>query len=148
MPVPEYFWPGWIKNGEVLHKELAVTGEEARIFAEQWAADWNELAVERVLAHFHDQVVFTSPTALAVVGVTTVCGKQALRQYWNAAVAQMTSLRFTVDRVLWDANTRELAIIYDAEIGNRTRRVSENLTFGADGRVISAEVFHGVVGMP
>ncbi len=124
-----------------------MTGEEARTFAERWAADWNELAVERVLEHFHDQVVFTSPTALAVVGVATVCGKEALRQYWNAAVAQVRSLRFTVDRVLWDASTRELAIIYDAEIGGRTRRVSENLTFDADGHVISAEVFHGVSGM-
>ena len=99
-----------------------MTAEEARAFAEQWAADWNELAVERVLAHFHDQVVFTSPTALAVVGVATVCGKQALRQYWITALEQVRSLRFTVDRVLWDAYTRELAIIYDAEIGGRTRR--------------------------
>jgi hypothetical protein len=37
-----------------------------------------------------------------------------------------------------------LAIIYIADIGGRKRRVSENLTFGADGRVVSAEVFHGV----
>ena len=145
-PHLEYFKREPIKNGEVFHEELAVTRDEARTFAEQWAADWNEMAVERVLAHFDDQVLFTSPTALAVVGVATVCGKEALRQYWNAAVAQVRSLRFTVDRVVWDADTRELAIIYDAEIDGRTRRVSENLTFGADGHVISAEVFHGVFG--
>jgi hypothetical protein len=141
----EYFRRERIKNSEEV---VAMTAEEARAFAEQWAADWNELAVERVLAHFHDQVVFTSPTALAVVGVATVCGKQALRQYWITALEQVRSLRFTVDRVLWDAYTRELAIIYDAEIGGRTRRVSENLTFGADDHVISAEVFHGVFGTP
>ncbi|MEO8074762.1 MAG: nuclear transport factor 2 family protein [Acidobacteriota bacterium] len=116
----------------------------ARTFAEEWAASWNELAVERVLAHFHDQVVFTSPTALTVVGIATVRGKQALRDYWNRAVARVSSLRFVVERVLWDAGTRELAIIYDAEIAGRRMRVSENLTFGADGLVISAEVFHGV----
>jgi hypothetical protein len=45
---------------------------------------------------------------------------------------------------LWDDNTRELAIIYNAEIADRKRRVSENLKFDADGLVISAEVFHGV----
>jgi hypothetical protein len=123
-----------------------MTHDDARAFADNWAAAWNELAVERVLSHFDENVSFTSPTALAVVGVATVCGKPALREYWNKAVARVGSLRFAVDRVLWDAGTRELAIIYDAEIGGRTRRVSENLTFGADGLVVRAEVFHGVDG--
>jgi ketosteroid isomerase-like protein len=121
-----------------------MTGEQARAFADEWAAAWNELAVERVLAHFDENVSFTSPTALAVVGVPTVRGKQALREYWNKAVARIGSLRFTVDRVLWDVSAWELAIIYDSEIDGRKRRVSENLTFGADGLVVSAEVFHGV----
>src|SRR5262245_6568481 len=121
-----------------------MTREEAQSFAQQWAAAWTDRAVEHVLAHFDDHVTFTSPTALAVVGTATVRGKQALRDYWNQALARIGSLRFAVDRVLWDASSRELAIIYDSEVGGRKRRVSENLRFGADGRVISAEVFHGV----
>ena len=123
-----------------------MTRDEARGFTERWAAAWNELAVERVLEHFDDHVSFTSPTALAVMGVATVHGKQALRDYWNKAVARIGSLKFVVDRVLWDAGTRELAIIYDSEAGGRKRRVSENLRFSADGLVTSAEVFHGVDG--
>src|SRR5215471_1042472 len=79
-----------------------MTHQEAQAFAEEWASDWNKLAVERVLAHFDDRVAFTSPTAAAVVGVRTVSGKQALRDYWNKAVARVESLRFIVDRVLWD----------------------------------------------
>ena len=47
-------------------------------------------------------------------------------------------------RVLWDAASRELAIIYLADIDGRTRTVSENLIFGDDGLVATAEVFHGV----
>lgn len=121
-----------------------MTGEEARAFAQQWAAAWNELAVERVLALFDEHVSFTSPTALAVVGVGTVRGKQALREYWSRALASIESLRFTVVRVLWDATTQEVAIIYDAEMDGRKKRVSENLVFGPDGLVTSAEVFHGV----
>lgn len=121
-----------------------MTSEEARAVAGQWAAAWNELAVERVLEHFDDEVSFTSPTALAVVGSATVRGKQALRDYWQTALAQVKSLRFIVERVLWDVDTREMAIIYDSEINGRKRRVSENLTFGEGGLVISAEVFHGV----
>ena len=123
-----------------------MTHDEARGFAEDWAAAWNELAVERVLSHFDENVSFTSPTARAVMGVATVSGKQALREYWTTALARIESLRFAVDRVLWDAGTRELAIIYDSEINGRKRRASENLTFGADGLVVSAEVFHGVEG--
>lgn len=123
-----------------------MTSDEARGFADDWAAAWNGLAVERVLSHFDENVSFTSPTALAVMGVATVRGKQALREYWTRALARIESLRFTVDRVLWDAGTRELAIIYDSEINGRKRRASENLTFGADGLVVRAEVFHGVDG--
>jgi ketosteroid isomerase-like protein len=121
-----------------------MTGEAARAFAEDWAAAWNRLDVERVLCHFDDDVAFTSPTALAVVGVATVHGKQALQEYWTKALARVGSLRFSVDRVLWDAGTRELAIIYEAEIGGRKKRVSENLVFGPKGLVVRAEVFHGV----
>lgn len=121
-----------------------MTREQALAFAAEWTAAWNDLAIERVLAHFDDKVSFTSPTALAVVSVGTVLGKQALREYWNKAVAQVGLLRFGIDRVLWDPSTRELAIVYISEIVGRRRRVSENLTFGPDGLVVSAEVFHGI----
>jgi hypothetical protein len=49
-----------------------------------------------------------------------------------------------LDHVLWDSARRELAIIYTSDIDGRSKRVSENLTFDEDGRVIAAEVFHGV----
>jgi ketosteroid isomerase-like protein len=113
-------------------------------FAQEWAEAWSRRDIEAVLAHFHDDVVFTSPSALAVVGVPAVRGKAALRDYWNKALARVTSIRFRVDRVLWDEATRELAIVYREEINGRTKRVSENLRFDAQGRVVSAEVFHGV----
>lgn len=123
-----------------------MTREEAEAFAAEWAAAWNELSVERVLAHFDEDVSFTSPTALAVVGVGTVRGKQALRDYWNTAIARVGSLKFVVERVLWDARSGELAIIYVSDAGGRRKRVSENLIFNRNGLVVNAEVFHGVDG--
>jgi hypothetical protein len=120
-----------------------MTRDEARAFADEWAAAWNDRAVERVLSRFDDDIAFTSPTALAVVGVATVRGKQALRDYWNTALARIGSLRFAVDRVSWDPDSRELAIIYVSDTGRR-KRVSENLVFGVNGLVVRAEVFHGV----
>ena len=54
-------------------------------FASRWAGAWNRRAVDEVLGHVHDDVVFTSPTALAVVGMTVVRGKETLRAYWTRA---------------------------------------------------------------
>ena len=121
-----------------------MTTDEARDFAAQWAEAWNSRDIEQVLAHFHDDVEFTSPTAVAVVGTPTVRGKRALREYWTKALSRIASLRFTVDRVVWDPVSRELAIIYTSETDGKTKRVSENLRFDPAGLVAAAEVFHGV----
>ena len=112
-------------------------------FAEEWASAWNRRDVEAVLAHFHDEVEFVSPTALAVTGSSVVRGKDALRTYWTRALSGIGSIRFSVVRVLWDPALNELAIIYMSSIDGRTRSVSENLVFGDDGTVVKAEVFHG-----
>jgi len=121
-----------------------MTREEAMTFAAHWAAAWNARDVERVLGLFSEDVSFTSPTALVVAGTATVRGKAALREYWTTAMTRIATLQFSIDRVVWDAASRELAIVYVADIDGRTKRVSENLTFGADGLIVSAEVFHGV----
>jgi ketosteroid isomerase-like protein len=121
-----------------------MTSNEADAFATRWAEAWNDRDIEQVLTHFHDDVEFTSPTALAVMGIPTVRGKGALREYWTKALARLTSLRFSMDRVVWDATRRELAIIYTAAIDGKSRRVSENLRFNDAGQVVAAEVFHGI----
>jgi ketosteroid isomerase-like protein len=123
-----------------------MTGEDAETFAAEWANAWNRRAIDEILEHFHQDVVFTSPTALAVVGTPTVRGKDALRAYWTVALGHIRALRFTVERVLWDPARRELAIIYTSETDGKTKRVSENMTFSESGRVVAAEVFHGVTG--
>lgn len=112
-------------------------------FAARWAADWNRRDVEAVLAHFHEDVRFVSPTAQAVTGNALVRGKQALRDYWNAALARVSSLEFVVDRVLWDPVRGELAIIHTQVVNGTAKQVSENLTFDGEGKVVSAEVFQG-----
>ena len=121
-----------------------MTSDDARRFAAQWAEAWNRRDIEQVLAHFDDEVEFTSPTALAVMGIPTVRGKASLREYWTKALTRLGSLRFDVDRVVWDPDGRELAIIYTSETDGKARRVSENLRFDAAGQIVVAEVFHGV----
>ena len=120
------------------------TRADAEKFAEDWAQAWNRRDVESVLAHFRDDIIFASPTALAMTGSPVLHGKGALREYWTKALARIGSIEFSVIRVLWDAASRELAIIYLAAIDGRSGTVSENLIFDQDGLVAAAEVFHGV----
>ena len=118
---------------------------EAERYARRWIADWNARDLGAVLAHFEDEVVFSSPRALAVVGVPTVHGKAALLAYWTMALGSIRSLRFSLDRIAWDPETSELSIFYDREAEGRSERAVEVLQFGSSGRVRWAEVFHGVV---
>jgi ketosteroid isomerase-like protein len=123
-----------------------MTREEAEAFARRWAGWWNTGAVESVLEVFSDDVVFVSPTALAVVGSATVRGKPALRAYWMAAMQRIKAVQFTVGHIVWDPALRELAIVYTSDIAGATKRVSENLRFDETGKIVAAEVFHGVAG--
>ncbi|HLK92356.1 MAG TPA: nuclear transport factor 2 family protein [Polyangia bacterium] len=122
-----------------------MTREQAEAFAAGWIAAWNARDVEALLASFAEEVELTSPRAREVVGVATVRGKTALRAYWTAALSRARSLRFTLDRVLRDAETGELAIVYTRETNGEAKRVSESLRFGPDGRVVAVEVFHGAL---
>lgn len=121
-----------------------MTRNDALEFAREWADTWNRLDVEGILEHFEDDVIFSSPKALDAVGVPTVCGKAALRSYWDTALRPVTVLRFSVVRIVWDADSSELAIIYDRQVNDHRDRAAEVLQFGPSGRVVRGEVFYGV----
>lgn len=75
-----------------------VSTPEPDVFAEEWASAWNRRDVEAVLAHFHDDIVFTSPVAAELAPGTAgvVRGKAALRDYWSAALELMPDLHFDI----------------------------------------------------
>jgi ketosteroid isomerase-like protein len=101
-------------------------------YAEEWIGAWNAHDIEAVLAHFSDDVVFTSPVAARVVPESggAVRGKAALRDYWQKALAQQPELRFEMIGVYRGEST--LVINYR---NHRGQLVNEVLTFGADGLV-------------
>ncbi|MHA3023564.1 nuclear transport factor 2 family protein [Mycobacterium sp. BMJ-28] len=65
-------------------------------FAQDWLDAWNRHDVEAVLAHFHEDVVFTSPLAAELLPGSggVVRGKAALRDYWTRGLAALPDLRF------------------------------------------------------
>ncbi|ROS31341.1 nuclear transport factor 2 family protein [Cellulomonas sp. PhB150] len=101
-------------------------------FAAAWVHAWNSHDVEAVLAHFADDVVFTSPVAARVLPETggVLRGKDALREYWTLGLTLIPDLHFTVEQVF--AGIDVLVIAYRNQRGNA---VDEVLRF-ADGLVV------------
>ncbi|AIJ22687.1 nuclear transport factor 2 family protein [Amycolatopsis methanolica] len=69
---------------------------DAREFAGAWAKAWNAHDLDALLAHFTDDVVFTSPVAAQLIGTAVIRGKDALRAYWSEGLRRIPDLRFEV----------------------------------------------------
>jgi ketosteroid isomerase-like protein len=119
--------------------------DDAERAARAWIDAWNRRDIESVLALYAEDLSFTSPTALEVVGRATVTGKSALRDYWQKALARIDHLRFVFDRIVWDEASRELVILYTRHAGESTKRVAETFRFGPGDLVGATEVLHGNV---
>jgi ketosteroid isomerase-like protein len=103
----------------------------ARIFAEEWIAAWNALDIERVLSHYARDVAFLSPLAQQRVGNGRVVGIDALRAYWQGALAARPDLKFDLIDVL--AGHESLTILYR---NHRGQTAAETFEFDTDDKVI------------
>jgi hypothetical protein len=124
---------------------VPISQEEAEVRASRWAAAWNSGDVEEVLSHFHANTIFRSPVAASVVGTGEIRGKEELRSYWREALRRIGDLQFTVFRVMWDSERREMMVLYRAKLGDTTKRVCERMVLDSDGLVVEAEAFYGAV---
>lgn len=103
---------------------------EARAFARQWVADWNAHDVDALIEHFTDDVVFTSPVAVRILGGDGVIrGKEALRKYWSEGIRLIPDLHFEILALYTGVST--LVINYRNQAGGV---VSEVLSF--DGSLV------------
>lgn len=103
----------------------AVSASEPASFVDEWAAAWNRRDVDAVLAHFHDDVVFTSPIAAEISPGSggVVLGKAALREYWCAALEAVPDLHFDIVGVY--CGTSVLVINYRNQKGGLVNEVLE-----------------------
>lgn len=102
-------------------------------FAAAWIDAWNAHDLDRILAHYAEDIVFLSPVAARVTGSARVEGKAALGAYWGTAFARASDLKFALERVY--AGDGALTIAYRNQTG---RFVAETFAFGADGKVVFA----------
>jgi len=116
-----------------------MTTEAAQRWAEQWIDDWNRHDVDAVLAHFADDVEFSSPLVTQVMGHADgiVRGRDELRTYWTRALATRPDLRFELVDVHVGAGC--LAVRYRNQAG---RVATEIEVFDADG-LDGGKVVHG-----
>lgn len=110
-------------------------------FAAAWIEAWNTRDLDRILSHYTPDATFRSPRAAELTGSPEVRGIEAMRAYWAKALAAVTDLRFTLDRVV--GGEREVVVIYVSERDGRRRRALECFRFEEDGRVSEGEAFYG-----
>jgi hypothetical protein len=101
----------------------------ARTFVDKWVTGWNAHDLDSLLAHFDDDVVFTSPVAAQLLASSggVVRGKAALRDYWSEGLRRLPDLHFEVIGTYIGVDT--LVINYRNQRGNL---VNEVLLFDGD----------------
>lgn len=122
---------------------LPLTHADAADRGAAWARAWNNRDIDAVLAHFDENITFRSPIAADLVGRSALKGKAELRAYWEKALAGISTLHFTVERVLWDAELSELAVLYVATLDTRRRHACERMRLDDRGMVIEADALYG-----
>lgn len=102
---------------------LPLESSFARSFAQEWIDAWNSHDLERILAHYDDDVLLTSPVALKLLnGDGTVRGKAALREYFQRGLQAFSNLRFDLIDILWGTET--IVIYYVNNVrGSKTAEV-------------------------
>ncbi|MBZ5658810.1 MAG: nuclear transport factor 2 family protein [Acidobacteriia bacterium] len=94
-----------------------LTAGKASQFANEWIEAWNNHALERIVAHYTDDIVFSSPFVASIGGVATatLCGRAELGAYFKAALSKFPLLRFELRSVFY--GTDALTIIYKSVNG-------------------------------
>jgi ketosteroid isomerase-like protein len=102
---------------------LPLQASFARQFAQDWVDAWNSHDLERILTHYDDEVLLTSPVARKLLnGDGTVQGKAALREYFLRGVQAFPQLRFDLIDALWGTET--IVVYYLNNVrGNKTAEV-------------------------
>ena len=114
-----------------------MTAQQLDQFAAEWVAAWNSRDLERILAHYAEDVVFRSAKATKIVGTGMVEGKTALSDYWAWALESQPGLKFAIKDVFYGPDM--LVIVYTNHKGVRA---AETLRFRLDGKVVEASACH------
>lgn len=102
-----------------------LTKDDAHRFAAEWIAAWNAHDLDRIMSHYDDAVVLTSPVAAERLGRAdgTVRGTADLRAYFAGGLQAYPTLRFDLEHVFW--GVRSVVLSYANQRGTRTAELME-----------------------
>ncbi len=111
-----------------------ISKDFAEEFAHEWLEAWNSHDLERILSHYADDFVMSSPRIATVVNEPSgvLRGKGSIGAYWKRALETTPDLRFELLGIY--VGSDNVALHY---LGPRGPRV-ETFFFDADGRVVRA----------
>ncbi len=108
-------------------------------FAADWQSAWNSHDLDRIMAHYDENIIFRSKKAVALVGTGEIKGRTALRDYWAAALRGQPDLKFTVTAIY---EGYEMCVI--AYRNHKGIEATETLWFNENGIVTRAAACHGI----
>jgi len=111
----------------------------ARALVEHWHEGWNGEDVDRIMAPFAEDVVFTSPFVSRVGPDGTseaVVGAAALRAYVTGALRRTPGIRYRVDEVHLGTDTLVLDYTVTFPDGRPPTTGADLMRIDADGRVV------------
>ena len=94
-----------------------LTSAEAHALATSWIDAWNDHDLDRILAHYADDVIFSSPfiQKLGASPSGTIAGTNALRAYFGAALARYPALTFRLHAVFGGIDS--VTLLYESVNG-------------------------------
>lgn len=97
----------------------------AKEFAAEWIDAWNTHDLDRILSHYAETVVLTSPAAAKVLGEASgmVNGRQALRGYFAKGLELFPNLQFKLIDVMQGISS--VVLYYENQRGTRTGEFME-----------------------
>lgn len=109
--------------------------DQAKKFAEHWVAAWNAHDIQAVLSHYTDDFEMSTPMIQKVVGIKSgmLVGKQAVGDYWLAAITKVPDLNFSIIEVTCGVDS--ISIYYNAVMG---KKAIETFFFDKHGKVYKA----------
>lgn len=89
-----------------------VTKEQAAEFAEKWLAAWNSHDLDKVMAHYAEEVEYFSvfSTKLTGNGSGVIHGKEKLKEYFGRGLQIYPNLHFTLKNVF--TGVKSIALLY------------------------------------
>ena len=112
--------------------EYHLSADSARRFANDWIEAWNLHDLDRIMAHYAESVVLTSPIAAVLLNNRdgTVRGRQALRAYFQKGLEAYPQLRLELIEVMWGLNS--IVLYYQNHKGTKS---GEFMEFDSQGKV-------------